>query len=58
MKNEIEKARTEIRIKNIQSEINKLVDQYFLAELDVTKNVIKDKIDRNFELIEELKEVL
>lgn len=58
MTNTIEKARTEIRIRNIRKEINKLVDQYFLAELDVTKNVIKEKIDRNFELIEQLKEVL
>lgn len=58
MTNTIQKARAEIKIKNIQKEINSLVDKYFLAELDVTKDIIKEKIDKNFELIDELKEVL
>lgn len=58
MTNTIQKARAEIKIKNIQKEINSLVDKYFLAELDVTKDIIKEKIDKNFELINELKEVL
>lgn len=58
MTNTIQKARTEIKIRNIQKEINSLVDKYTLAQLDVTKKVIMEKIDKNLELIEELKEVL
>lgn len=54
----LNEIRTEIKIKNIQKEINSLVDKYALAQLDVTRDIIKEKIDRNFELIEELKEVL
>lgn len=58
MQKTITQVRAEIKIKNIQKEINSLVDKYFLAELDVTKDIIKEKIDKNFELIDELKEVL
>lgn len=58
MTNTIQKARTEIKIRNIKKEINSLVDKYTLAQLDVTKKVIMEKIDKNLELIEELKEVL
>jgi len=54
----LNEIRTEIKIKNIQKEINSLVDKYALAQLDETRDIIKEKIDRNFELIEELKEVL
>lgn len=57
MQKTITQVRAEIKIKNIQKEINSLVDKYFLAELDVTKDIIKEKIDKNFELIEELKEL-
>lgn len=54
----IDQIRAEIKIKNIQKEINSLVDKYALAQLDVTRDIIKEKIDKNFELIQELKEVL
>ena len=54
----LNEIRTEMKIKNIQKEINSLVDKYALAQLDETRDIIKEKIDRNFELIEELKEVL
>ena len=53
----LNEIRTEIKIKNIQQEINSLVDKYALAQLDETKEIIKEKIDKNFELIEELKEL-
>lgn len=58
MTKSIKQVRAEIKIKNIQKEINSLVDKFALAQLDETKEIIKEKIDRNFELIEELKEVL
>lgn len=55
MKNTFEKSRTEIRIKNIQKEINSLVDKYLLSESDEEKNIIKQKVDNNTQLIEKLK---
>lgn len=58
MTKSIDQVRAEIKIKNIQKEINSLVDKYALAQLDVTRDIIKEKIDKNFELIQELKEVL
>jgi len=58
MQKSMKQVRAEIKIKNIQKEINSLVDKYTLAQLDETKEIIKEKIDKNFELIEELKEVL
>lgn len=58
MQKTITQVRAEIKIKNIQKEINSLVDKFTLAQLDETKEIIKEKIDKNFELIEELKEVL
>lgn len=57
MQKSIKQVRTEIKIKNIQKEINSLVDKFTLAQLDETKEIIKEKIDKNFELIEELKEL-
>lgn len=58
MQKSMKQVRAEIKIKNIQKEINSLVDKYTLAQLDETKEIIKEKIDKNFELIEELKEEL
>lgn len=58
MQKTITQVRAEIKIKNIQKEINSLVDKFTLAQLDETKEIIKEKINKNFELIEELKEVL
>lgn len=48
----------EVRIENLRNEIDVLCENYAMVIMDVTKNVIMDKIDFKLDEIDELKEVL